>query len=131
MKKSIFIIITVLLMFNPYTCLLYTSRTHTTERIRPSRTKTILAPAQAVRTPSGSERCRSDGARAASGRMLTCLLYTSPALLNTLKSIQDVEAASTAFLTQYEKPANIEREKGEQMCIRDRYHTCKQPQKHV
>ena len=46
-------------------------RTHTTERIRPSRTKTILAPAQAVRTPSDSERCRSDGARAASGRILT------------------------------------------------------------
>ena len=36
-----------------------------------SRTKTILAPIQAVRTPSDSERCRSDGARAASGRMLT------------------------------------------------------------
>ena len=46
-------------------------RTHTTERIRPSRTKTILAPAQAVQTPSDSERCRNDGARAASGRMLT------------------------------------------------------------
>lgn len=46
-------------------------RTHTTERIKPSRTKTILAPAQAVRTPSDSERCKNDGARAASGRMLT------------------------------------------------------------
>ena len=46
-------------------------RTHTTERIRPSRTKTILAPAQAVQIPSDSERCRNDGARAASGRMLT------------------------------------------------------------
>ena len=52
-------------------------RTHTTERIRPSRTKTILAPAQAVRTPSDSERCRSDGARAANGRML----ITSAAIL--------------------------------------------------
>ena len=52
-------------------------RTHTTERISPSRTKTILAPAQAVRTPSDNERCRNDGARAANGRML----ITSAAIL--------------------------------------------------
>ncbi len=45
-------------------------RTHTIERINPSKTKTILAPAQAVRIPSASEKCRSDGARAANGRML-------------------------------------------------------------
>lgn len=42
-------------------------RTHTTERVRPSRTKTVLAPAQAVLIPADSEKCRSDGARAASG----------------------------------------------------------------
>lgn len=46
-------------------------RTHTIERIRPSRTKTILAPAQTVRIPFDREKCRSDGARAVSGRMLT------------------------------------------------------------
>ena len=46
-------------------------RTHTTERVRSNRTKTILAPAQAVRIPFDSERCRSDGTRAANGRMLT------------------------------------------------------------
>ena len=45
--------------------------------------------------------------------LMAYLQQYEPALLNTLKSIQDVEAASTAFLTQYEKPANIEREKGE------------------
>ena len=36
-------------------------RTHTTERVRPSRTKTVLAPAQAVLIPADSEKCRSDG----------------------------------------------------------------------
>ena len=45
-------------------------RTQAAERIRPSRAKTILTPAQTVRIPSGSERCSSDGIRAASGRTL-------------------------------------------------------------
>ena len=44
--------------------------------------------------------------------LMAYLQQYEPALLNTLKSIQDVEAASIAFLTQYEKPADIEREKG-------------------
>ena len=64
-QKTLIAVDTILIMLR-----LSLLRTHTTERIRPSRTKTILAPAQAVRTPSDSERCRSDGARAASGRML-------------------------------------------------------------
>ena len=65
-EKTLIAVDTILIMLR-----LSLLRTHTTERIRPSRTKTILAPAQAVRTPSDSERCRSDGARAANGRMLT------------------------------------------------------------
>lgn len=54
--------------------------------------------------------------------LMAYLQQYEPALLNTLKSIQDVEAASTAFLTQYEKPANIEREKGERASAAQLYY---------
>ena len=64
--KALIAVDTILIMLR-----LSLLRTHTTERIRPSRTKTILAPAQAVLIPADSEKCRSDGARAASGNMLT------------------------------------------------------------
>lgn len=54
--------------------------------------------------------------------LMAYLQQYEPALLNTLKSTQDVEAASTAFFTQYEKPANIEREKGERASAAQLYY---------